>query len=74
MRAESGRDLSIGGPTLAARAIEAGLVEEWQLYLMPIVVGGGTRALPDGVRVRLELLDERRSEGGAVHLCYRTRA
>jgi dihydrofolate reductase len=73
MKAESDRDLSIGGPTLAARAIETGLVDEWQLYLMPIVVGGGTRALPDGVRVELDLLDERRFAGGAVHLRYRTR-
>ncbi len=73
MKVEADRDLRVGGPTLAARAIEAGLVDEWHLYLMPIVVGGGTRALPDGVRVELELLDERRFESGAVHLCYRTR-
>ncbi len=73
MKAEADRDLSVGGPTLAARAIEAGLVEEWHLFLTPIVVGGGTRSLPDDVRVELDLLDERRFESGVVHLHYRTR-
>ncbi len=73
MKADADRDLSIGGPTLGARAIEAGLVDEWHLYLNPILVGGGTRALPDGVLVELELLDERRFESGVVHLQYRTR-
>jgi dihydrofolate reductase len=74
MKEESDRGLDVGGPTLAARAIEAGLIDEWHLYVMPIVVGGGTRALPDGARVELDLLDERRFSSGAVHLRYRTRA
>jgi dihydrofolate reductase len=73
MKASSGRDLSVGGPHLAARAIEAGLVDEFHLYLTPIVVGGGTQALPDDVRVELALLDERRFGNGMVHLHYRTR-
>jgi dihydrofolate reductase len=73
MKASSGRDLSVGGPHLAARAIEAGLVDEFHLFVTPIVVGGGTRALPDDVRVELELADERRFGNGAVHLHYRTR-
>ncbi len=73
MKAEADLDISVGGPTLAARAIEAGLVDEWHLFLTPIVVGGGTRSLPDDVRVELELLDERRFESGVVHLHYRTR-
>jgi dihydrofolate reductase len=72
MKASVGRDLSVGGPHLAARAIEAGLVDEFHLFLTPIVVGGGTRALPDDVRVKLELLDERRFGNGVVHLHYRT--
>jgi dihydrofolate reductase len=72
MKASAGRDLSVGGPHLAARAIEAGLVDEYHLFLTPIVVGGGTRVLPDDARVKLELLDERRFGNGVVHLHYRT--
>ena len=66
------RDISVGGPGLAAQAIRAGLVDEIHLFLAPIVVGGGNRALPDDVRVPLELLDERRFGSGMVHLNYRT--
>jgi dihydrofolate reductase len=73
MKAAAGRDLTVGGPNLAAHAFKAGLVDECQLFLAPIVVGGGNQALPDGVRVRLELLDERRFGDGMVFLRYRTR-
>jgi dihydrofolate reductase len=65
-------DLSIGGPTLAAHAIRAGLVDEWRLLVTPIIVGGGLGWLPDGVRVSLELVDERRFAGGVTFLRYRT--
>jgi dihydrofolate reductase len=71
MKAESGRDLSIAGPELAADAFSAGLIDEIQLYLSPIIVGAGKPALPDGVRVSLELLDERRFGNGVVNLRYR---
>ena len=71
MKATTGRDMSVGGPNLAAQAIEAGLVDECHLLLTPIVVGGGTPSLPNGVRVKLELLDERRFGNGVVHLHYR---
>ena len=64
------RDLSVGGPDLAAQAIRAGLVDEIHLFLAPIVVGGGTQALPNDVRVKLELIAERRFAGGMVHLHY----
>jgi dihydrofolate reductase len=74
MKAEAASDINVGGPTLAASAIGAGLVDEYHLFLHPIVVGGGTQALPDHVRVKLELLDERRFAGGAVHLHYRAKA
>jgi dihydrofolate reductase len=74
MKAAATRDLGLGGPHLAAQAIAAGLVDEYHLFLVPFVVGGGTRALPDGVRFGLELLDERRFAGGTVHLHYRARA
>jgi dihydrofolate reductase len=73
MKAAGGRDLSVGGPNLAAQAIKAGLVDECHLSVAPIVVGGGKRSLPDHVRLELELLDERRFAGGMVHLHYRTR-
>jgi dihydrofolate reductase len=73
MKAASETDISVGGPHLAAHAIRAGLVDEIHLFLTPIVVGGGTAALPDDVRVDLELLDDRRFAGGTVYLRYRTR-
>jgi dihydrofolate reductase len=63
-------DLTIGGAELAGRAIAAGLVDECHLFLGPVMVGGGKRALPDGMRVQLELLDERRFRCGVVHLHY----
>ena len=66
-------DLSIGGANLAALAIEAGLVDEFAVFVNPVVVGGGTRFLPDRVRVDLELVDERRFGNGVVYLRYRTR-
>jgi dihydrofolate reductase len=72
MKASAGRDMIIGGADLAARAFEADLVDECHLFVAPIVVGGGKRSLPDGVRVKFELLDERRFEGGMVYLHYRT--
>ena len=65
------RPLSIGGPTLAAQAFRAGLVDECHLFLAPVIVGGGTRALPDQVKVGLELLDQRGFSSGVVHLHYR---
>jgi dihydrofolate reductase len=73
LKATAERDLAVGGPHLAARAFEAGLVDECQLYLAPVIVGGGNQSLPDHVRVRLELLEERRFGNGTVFLRYRTR-
>jgi dihydrofolate reductase len=70
--ASAERDITIGGPELAAHAFEAGLVDECELFITPIVVGGGKRSLPDNVRVKLELLDERRFGNGMVYLHYRT--
>ncbi|MFN8518654.1 MAG: dihydrofolate reductase family protein [Chloroflexota bacterium] len=70
-KASADRDLSIGGPTLAALAFRAGLVDEVQLFLVPEVVGGGLAALPPGSRASLQLVDERRFAGGAVLLRYR---
>ena len=71
---QADRDVSVGGPELAAAAFRAGLVDEVRLYLTPVLVGGGKPALPAGVRAGLDLLDEHRFGGGVVHLRYRTRA
>jgi riboflavin biosynthesis pyrimidine reductase len=71
MKAAAERDLTVGGPNLAAQALAAGLVDECHLFVSPVIVGGGTRALPDGARLQLELLDERRFGNGVVHLHYR---
>ena len=67
-------DLTVGGPALAAEAFRAGLVDECQLFVTPILVGGGKQCLPDDVRLNLELLDERRFRNGMVYLRYRTAA
>jgi dihydrofolate reductase len=71
LKARSDRDLSVGGPGLASSAFAAGLIDECHLFVTPIIVGGGTRSLPAGVRVGLELVDEHRFRGGVVHLHYR---
>jgi dihydrofolate reductase len=71
--AEAERDVGLGGSTLAAHAVRAGLVEELTLFLHPVVVGGGTRALPDEVRLDLELVDEHRFASGVVQLRYAVR-
>jgi dihydrofolate reductase len=73
LKATAGRDLTVGGPDLAAQAVKAGLVDEFQLLLVPIIVGGGRPSLPSNLRLELELLDERRFGNGIVHLRYRTR-
>jgi dihydrofolate reductase len=70
LKASAERDISVGGPSLAAVAIGAGLVDECHLLVSPVVVGGGNPALPSGLRVDLELLDERRFGNGVVHLHY----
>ena len=73
LKAAAKRDITVGGPDLAAQAIKAGLVDEYQLFLTPNLVGGGKQSLPDNVRLELELLDERRFGSGVVYLHYRTR-
>ena len=63
-------DLSIGGPTIAAAALRAGLVDELQLYLNPVVVGAGKAALPAGLHLDLRLVDEHRFSNGVVFVRY----
>ncbi len=73
MKARAGRDITVGGPDLAAQAIRVGLVDEYQLFVVPVVVGGGNRCLPDGARLELQLVDEHRFGSGVVYLQDRTR-
>ncbi len=73
MKASAASDIAVGGPDLAAQAIRAGLVDEYHLFLAAIVVGGGNPSLPNDVRVKLELLDERRFGNGVVYLRYLVR-
>jgi dihydrofolate reductase len=73
LKATGEHDILIGGPELAAHAFRAGLIDECHLFLIPILVGGGKSALPDNVRLELELLAERRFRNGTVFLRYRTR-
>jgi dihydrofolate reductase len=73
MKMSADKDITIGGAHLAAQAIKARLVDEYHLFVTPIVVGGGTPTLPDNVRVELDLRDERRFTNGVVYLHYRTK-
>ena len=67
----SPKDVTIGGANLAAQALKAGILNECHLIVWPMTLGGGKRALPEGVRTNLELLDEHRFKNGVVHLRYR---
>src|ERR1700747_2859437 len=71
MKARSDRDITVAGPALAAEAIRAGLTDEIHLVICPVVVGGGKKALPGDVRLRLDLQGERRVGNGVIHLHYR---
>jgi dihydrofolate reductase len=73
MKGSARNDLMIGGPDLAAQAFKAGLVDECHLFITPVLVGGGKRALPDKVHLKLDLLDEHRFTNGTVHLRYRAK-
>ena len=73
LKAEADHDLTVDGPNLAAQAITAGLVDEYHLFITTSVVGGGKRFFPDGVRLDLELVEERAFDSGLVYARYRTR-
>jgi len=72
LKATASRDITVGGPDLAVQAIKAGLIDEYHLFLAPVVVGGGKQTLPNNVRLNLELLDVRRFGNGVVQLHYGT--
>jgi dihydrofolate reductase len=74
LKARLPHDMSVAGPNLAGQAIRAGLVDEYQLLIVPVLLGGGKRVLPSSIGVNLDLLDERRFANGWVYLRYRTRA
>jgi dihydrofolate reductase len=74
LKAQLPHDISVEGPNLAAQAIRAGLVDEYHLLVVPMVLGGGKRVLPGNVSVKLDLLEERRFGNGWVYLRYRTPA
>jgi dihydrofolate reductase len=71
LKASAGKDLAVGGAALASAAFHAGLVDELHLFLVPVLVGGGKQALPDGVRLQLELEQQRSFSSGFVYLRYR---
>ena len=73
LKAVAQNDLTVGGPHIAAEALRAGLVDELQHFVAPVIVGGGTRSMPDDVRVDLELIGERRFASGFVYLQYSVR-
>jgi dihydrofolate reductase len=70
LKEQAPHDIAVAGPGLAGEAIRAGLVDEYQLFLAPVIVGGGKRALPDDARIDLELLDERRFDSGVTYVRY----
>jgi len=72
LKAQSPLDISVGGPTLAAEAIRAGLVDEIHLLIVPMMLGGGKRVLSADTRKKLDLLEERRFTNGTVYLRYRS--
>lgn len=71
LKDSSAADITINGPGLAGQAMNAGLVDEWHMLLNPVILGGGKRALPDNLRMQLELVGEHRFRSGVVHLHYR---
>jgi dihydrofolate reductase len=72
LKAQAERDLIVGGPELAAQAFKGGLVDEYHLFVAPVIVGGGKPSLPDNVRLNLELLEARRFGSGMAYLHYRS--
>ena len=74
LKAQSPHDVSVGGPTLAEHAMRTGLVDEYHLFVVPTMLGGGKRVLPSNVYIKLDLLDERRFANGMIYLRYHARA
>jgi dihydrofolate reductase len=73
LKAASDHDLTIDGPNLAAQAIAAGLVDEYHLFITTTAVGGGTKFFPEGIRLDLDLVEQRTFSSGLIYARYRTR-
>ena len=71
LKASAGRDLTVAGADLAGQALLAGLVDELQLFVVPVVVGGGKRWLPRSLHLELDLVESRSFASGVVFLRYR---
>lgn len=73
LKAESETDIAVAGPELAGQALRDGLVDEIHVVIHPVIIGAGRSALPDGVKINLELIDQRRFENGTVYMAYRVK-
>jgi dihydrofolate reductase len=73
LKANVANDIAVAGPELAAQAIQAGLVDEFQMRVCPVVISGGKRYFPSGMRLDLELVEERRFRNGEIFLRYAIR-
>jgi dihydrofolate reductase len=74
LKTDAEHDITVNGPELAAHALRAGLVDEFQMFVCPVALGGGKRFFPDGVRSELELIEERAFRNGVIVLRYAVRA
>lgn len=74
LKSQADRDIAVAGPEIAEEVVKADLVDEFQLIVCPVIVGGGKRFFPDGVRTKLELIEERRFGDGTVFLRYAVRS
>lgn len=73
LKSESASPLSVGGPELAGHVMRHGLLDQLHLFVSPVLVGGGTSAYPPGVRLDLDLQDQRLFDNGMVYLRYLVR-
>jgi dihydrofolate reductase len=71
LREQPGKDIAVGGAGLARACMELDLIDEWQLFVSPVLLGGGTPYFPplEG-RTGLELIETKTFGSGVVYLCY----
>ena len=75
LKAQAGKDMGVGGPTLAASLIRLGLVDEYQLFINPVVLGAGTPYFPALERkIDLRLVETRTFRSGVVYVRYENKA
>jgi len=74
LKEQPGKDLAVGGAGLAGACIERGLVDEYRLFVSPVVLGGGTPFFPPlEARIDLELVETRTFGSRVVYMRYRRR-